>query len=205
MNIGARALTVTFGRPLSSGVFGSVGWIIAWIAVWLIAGSSAGMIAGCSSNQPERDFDLLVTRVHPIEYARILCSGIDIEDRHSCMTSVIQHHHAAKHRELTPDEVVNGPFVIVFGGDLYRGNYVSNPFASAFTVSNGYNICRGRFNAFAGDTSPVFRVACDDGSRGRARIVLDTSGRNGLGIAEMSDGMRGDIVFGHAAVGGAFL
>lgn len=171
----------------------------------LVAALIAAAMAGCARNHAERDFDLLFTRVHPIEYARILCSGIDMEDRHTCVTSVMQHYNEAKHRELTPDEVVNGPFVIVFGGVLYRGNYVSNPFASAFTVSNGYNVCRGRFNAFAGDTAPVFRVFCDDGSSGRARIMLDTEGRNGLGIIEMSDGTRGDIVFGHAAVGGAFL
>jgi hypothetical protein len=121
------------------------------------------------------------------------------------MTSVIEHQAEARDWELTPAEVVDGPFVVLLGDDLYRGSYVSNPFAAAFTISNGYNICRGRYDAFNGDTEAVFDLYCDDGSRGMANIILDTSGSNGVGILDMDDGRRGRIVFGHAAVGGDFL
>ena len=41
------------------------------------------------------------------------------------------------------------------------------------TVSNGFNICRGRYNAFAGDTRADFAVHCDDGSTGFANIMLE--------------------------------
>ena len=171
----------------------------AWIALCAMATS------GCSSNSATRDYNLVFTDVKPIQYARILCRGIPIEDQHTCMTSVIEHQAEARDWELTPAEVVDGPFVVLLGDDLYRGSYVSNPFAAAFTISNGYNICRGRYDAFNGDTEAVFDLYCDDGSRGMANIILDTSGSNGVGILDMDDGRRGRIVFGHAAVGGDFL
>jgi hypothetical protein len=177
----------------------SVGLGVVLVAGWAVSS------AGCSSNAVTRDYNLVYTEVDPLEYARILCSGIDMQDQHTCLTSVMEHNKEMRDRDLTPDEVVNGPFVVVLRDDLYRGNYVSQPFASAFTVSNGRNICRGRYNAFAGDTKAIFKVICDDGSRGTANIMLDTGGRNGVGEVTMDDGTRGQIVFGHAAVGGAFL
>jgi hypothetical protein len=128
-----------------------------------------------------------------------------MQDQHTCMTSVIAHYREARFDEPDPSEVTDGPFVIVLENDLYRGTYVSQPFASAFTVSNGYNICRGRYNAFAGDTRADFDVRCDDGSTGVANIILDIDGRNGVGALELYDGRRGQIVFGHRAVGGNFL
>lgn len=161
--------------------------------------------AGCGGDDATRDYDLVYTRVDPLEYARILCSGIDMRDQHTCLTSVMQHNKETRDLDVTPDEAVNGPFVVLLQDDLYRGRYVSQPFAAAFTVSNGINVCRGRYNAFAGDTRAVFKVICDDGSRGSANIMLDTGGRNGVGEVTMDDGTRGKIVFGHAAVGGAFL
>lgn len=176
----------------------------AGLGALLVAGWALSS-AGCGSNAATRDYNLVYTSVDPLEYARILCSGIDMLDRHTCLTSVMQHNKEMRDRDLTPDEVVNGPFVVVLQDDLYRGSYVSQPFASAFTVSNGINVCRGRYNAFAGDTRAIFKVVCDDGSRGTANIMLDTGGRNGVGEVTMDDGTHGQIVFGHAAVGGAFL
>jgi hypothetical protein len=161
--------------------------------------------AGCSSNAATRDYNLVFTKVDALEYANILCSGIDMQDRHTCLTSVMQHVKDMRERSVTPREVLDGPFVVVLRNDLYQGNYVSQPFAAAFTVSNGINICRGRYNAFAGDTKAIFKVRCDDGATGSANIMLDAAGRNGVGIVDMDDGTRGAIVFGHAAVGGAFL
>lgn len=173
----------------------------------LLLAAGAAAAAGCSGNRnvADVDYDLLYTDVPPIEYARILCRGIPIEDRHTCMTSVIQHHREASRLDYDPDEVVNGPFVVVLDEDVYQGTYVSQPLAAAFTVTNGYNICRGRYSALAGDTEAIFRVQCDNGARGDANIILDRSGRNGIGELQLTDGSRGDIVFGHAAVGGAFL
>jgi hypothetical protein len=163
------------------------------------------LTAGCGGNKAERDYDLLFTDVEPIEYARILCRGIEMQDQHTCMTSVLAHYRSTRYFDPDPSQVTNGPFVVVFDDDLYRGTYVSQPFASAFTVSNGFNICRGRYNAFAGDTRADFAVHCDDGSTGFANIMLDIDGRNGVGELELYDGRRGEIVFGYRAVGGNFL
>lgn len=164
-----------------------------------------GLTAGCSSNQKQVDYDLLFTDVEPIDYARILCRGIEMQDQHTCMTSVIQHYRDMRDYEPTPSEVNAGPFVIVLDDDLYRGTYVSNPFVSAFTVSNGGNLCRGRYNAFGGDSRAEFAVRCEDGSTGMANIILDVDGRNGIGKMDFTDGRRGEIAFGHRAVGGNFL
>lgn len=171
----------------------------------LFSGYILLLSSGCSTNPANRDYNMLYTDIDPLEYARILCRRISMQDRHTCLTSVIQHYHDTVDQELTPEQVVSGPFVVVLQDDLYRGNYVSQPFAAAFTVSNGVNVCRGRYNAFAGDTEAVFKVFCDDGSRGSANIMLDQRGRNGIGVLQMNDGTRGDIVFGYTAVGGAFL
>ncbi|MGD8207166.1 MAG: hypothetical protein PVH47_03715 [Thiohalocapsa sp.] len=163
------------------------------------------VLVACSGDAAQRDYDLLFTDVAPLEYARVLCARIPLQERHGCMTSVLRHHRDHRDREREPSDVVNGPFVMVLGQDLYRGSYVSEPFAAAFTVSNGFRVCRGRYNAFAGDTRAVFAVRCDDGSRGTANIILDRSGANGIGEVSMDDGTSGQIVFGYTAVGGEFL
>lgn len=171
----------------------------------LLAGIAALTAIGCGSSPARRDYNLVYTYIDPLEYARILCSGIEMVDRHTCLTSVMQHYEEVSERDPTPDEVLNGPFVVLLRDEVYQGSYVSQPFAAAFTVSNGANVCRGRYNAFAGDTRAVFQVFCDDGARGTANIMLDQAGRNGIGELELDDGSRGDIVFGYAAVGGDFL
>jgi hypothetical protein len=176
--------------------------------IWLLALSLcllACLLTGCGANEAQRDYDLLFTNVEPVEYARILCRGVDMRDEHTCMTSVVQHWHDARYDEPDPSQVKGDPFVIVTDAELYRGTYLSQPFASAFAVSSGSVICRGRYNAFGGDTRADFDVRCDDGSSGVANIILDVDGRNGIGRMDFYDGRRGDIVFGHRAVGGNYL
>jgi hypothetical protein len=157
-------------------------------------------LGACSAARHPRDLDLVFLDVTPMDYARILCRLTPMLDRHTCMTSVIEHYRATRARDLSPSEVTAGPFVALIGERFYRGRYRSDPFAAAFSVSDGARTCRGRYSAFAGDTSPVFRVRCDDGHRGSAQIVLDQTGANGLGRVKMEDGTNGDIVFGYAAV-----
>ncbi|MCG6941788.1 MAG: hypothetical protein LJE69_11135 [Thiohalocapsa sp.] len=164
-----------------------------------------GLVAGCAENKGQINYNLLFTDVEPIQYARILCRGIPMHDQHTCMTSVLAHYRATRFDQPDPSQVTNGPFVVVFDDDLYRGSYISQPFIAAFTVTNGSNICRGRYDAFAGDTRADFRVWCDDGSTGFANIILDVDGRNGIGEFVLNDGRRGEIVFGYRAVGGDFL
>lgn len=160
--------------------------------------------AGCTNNEAQRDYNLLFTQVEPIEYARILCQGIPMEDRHTCMTSVMQYNEANRDRLLSPGETANGPFVMFLDDQLYEGLYVSQPLASAFTVSSAGNVCRGRYNAIDGDREPIFRVRCEDGGQGEATTIRDVTGANGIGRVELTDGRRGRIVFGYAAVGGDF-
>jgi hypothetical protein len=159
-------------------------------------------ISGCAGKPGQVDYDLVFTDVEPIEYARILCARIPLGERHSCMTAVIDHHREYRYDDRPPENVVGGPFVMFIGNEMYRGSYVSQPFAAAFSVTSGSTICRGRYNAFAGDTRAIFDVWCDDGGRGSANIILDRGGRNGIGQVIMDDGRTGRIVFGAAAVGG---
>ncbi|WP_462322606.1 hypothetical protein [Halochromatium sp.] len=161
-------------------------------------------LASCSANRAPVDLNLVFVEVAPLDYARILCQLEPMAERHTCMTSVVGHYREHRNLEISPTEAVDGPFVAFIDKQLYRGRYVSNPFAAAFSVSNGRTICRGRYNAFAGDSRPVFRFRCNDGREGRAQIVLDQTGRNGIGKLWMASGSTGDIVFGYAAVGGAF-
>ncbi len=164
----------------------------------------SAIILGCAANRAPVDLNLVFVDVKPIDYARILCRLVPMNERHTCMTTVIAHYRDNRGRDIAPDEAVDGPLVAFIDNQLYQGSYVSNPLAAAFSITNGSNICRGRYSAFAGDTEPVFRFRCTDRREGRAQIVLDQTGRNGIGKLEMTNGSSGDIVFGHAAVGGLF-
>jgi hypothetical protein len=171
----------------------------------LLTTALAALTAGCSSNGEEHDYDLLYTNVEPIDFARILCRGVEMRDEHTCLTSVIEHWHDTRYDEPDPSEVTGGPMVVVFDEEFFRGTYVSNPFQAAFTVASATNLCRGRFDAFGGSVRAEYKVRCDDGSTGVAKLQLARDGRNGIGFMELFDGRRGDIVFGHRAVGGSFL
>jgi len=144
--------------------------------------------------------DRVFVEVEPLDYARTLCRLEPMLERHSCMTAVVSHYRETRRHDLPAKAATEGPFVAFIDDALYRGRYVSNPFAAAFTVSEGSSVCRGRYNAFAGDDRPVFRLRCDDGREGRAQIVLDQTGSNGIGRVWMESGTSGDVVFGEAAV-----
>lgn len=175
-----------------------------WLQQSALALLCATSLAACSASRAPVDLNLVFVEVTPMDYARILCRLEPMAQRHTCMTSVIAHYRENRNLEIPPTEAVDGPFVALIDDQLYRGSYVSNPLAAAFSVSDGRTVCRGRYNAFAGDPEPVFRVHCNDGREGRAQIVLDQTGRNGIGKLWMVSGSTGDIVFGYAAVGGVF-
>jgi hypothetical protein len=88
------------------------------------------------------------------------------------------------------------------GGEVYVGDYRSNPFKADFRVSNGRNGCRGAYNAITGSADAVFDVYCDDGRSGWADVIRAGDGRNGIGKIALDDGAEGDIVFGHLPLGG---
>ncbi|NBC48184.1 MAG: hypothetical protein GVY22_09365 [Gammaproteobacteria bacterium] len=158
------------------------------------------LIIGCTTGRPPDDLDRVFVEVRPLDYARRLCRLEPIVERHTCMTEVVSHYREAQDRDRPAQDATEGPFVAFIDDVLYRGRYVSNPFAAAFTVSDGATICRGRYSAFAGDTKPIFQVRCSDGRQGRAQIVLDQTGRNGIGRLSMLSGTTGDILFGDAAI-----
>lgn len=159
------------------------------------------MISGCA-NQPERIDYRRVTRViAPIEYAQIQCSSIPIIERHTCLTAVIEHYENVHQQQSTSPTPMNKPFLLVFDdGAEYRGRYLSNAFAAYFKVDHQKKQCIGQYNAFAGDASSIFRIHCNNGITGHADIILDHSGKNGIGEFQMSNNKHGHIVFGEAAV-----
>ncbi|MEA3642869.1 MAG: hypothetical protein VBE63_23435 [Lamprobacter sp.] len=175
-----------------------------WLQQLALAPLYLTALAGCSASRAPVDLNLVFVEVTPMDYAHILCQLEPMAERHTCMTSVVGHYREHRNRDSAPMEAVGGPFVAFIDRQRYRGSYVSNPFAAAFSVSHGRTLCRGRYNAFAGDAEAIFRLRCDDGREGRAQIVLDQTGRNGIGKLWMASGSTGDIVFGYAAVGGAF-
>ncbi len=158
------------------------------------------ILTGCSTDTSERDYNLVFSDIQPMDYARIQCRLVPMEDRHTCLTTSLQHYRDVTRDPIPRDQVTRGPMVAVLRDEMYRGSYISYPLSAAFTLSNGRNVCRGRFNAFAGDKMSIYRVRCDNGATGSANLVLDITGANGLGIFEMDDGTRGQIIFGPAAV-----
>ncbi|MFE8033388.1 hypothetical protein [Thiohalocapsa marina] len=167
-------------------------------------------LPGCSGTAGRHDLSLLYARVEPIEYARILCASVDLQYLHTCLNQLMAHYRAVRQdrgrrdRDQDSSSTGNhgeGPLVAILGEDRYSGRYRTTLFTGRFTIDNGRRVCRGRYSAFAGDAEPVYRVTCDDGVRGTARLVLDTRGRDGIGALTLDDGSRADIVFGPALEG----
>lgn len=158
--------------------------------------------AGCAQSPKTIDYDLVTTNIKPYEYAEVLCHGVSMDIRHTCMTRAMHHYRERVRVEGPPAEATQGPFAMVFAnGDFYAGRYVSEPFSSAFRVRNEHGQqCRGRYSAFAGDKDPIFTIRCDGGTTGQGNIILDLGGRNGLGEFKLDDGRFGRIAFGYAAV-----
>lgn len=164
--------------------------------------AAASVLSGCAQSPKTIDYDLVTTNIKPFEYGEVLCHGVSMDVRHTCMTQAMQHYRERVRVDGPPAEATVGPFAMVFDdGDFYSGRYVSDPFAAAFTVRNEHHQqCRGRYNAFQGDKDPIFKIRCDDGTVGRGNIILDLGGRNGLGEFTLNDGRRGRIAFGYAAI-----
>lgn len=170
----------------------------------LVAGlcSAVLALAGCARTPETIDYDLVTTNIKPYEYAKVLCHGVSMDVRHTCLTLAMQHYRERVHIDGPLAEATQGPFAMVFAdGDFYVGRYTSDPFALAFTARNaGGRQCRGRYNAFYGDKDPIIKIRCDGGAAGHGNLILDLGGRNGLGEFKLADGRHGRIAFGYAAV-----
>jgi hypothetical protein len=168
------------------------------------------MMGGCASHpttQNTIDYTAqIATTIEPLDYGRILCRTAPVANRHTCLTMVIRHYLEYRDQQPSPVRSQYEPFVLLMPNDeLYRGYYRSTPFSGHFTVFNdAHAVCKGHYNAFLGAHKPQFEVRCDHGLTGTADLVLDRYGRNGLGIVELTNGQRGWIVFGTAAVSDDF-
>jgi len=164
-------------------------------------GLLAVLAAGCASSDDPVGGGI-VTRVSSMEYARMICKGVLMEEYATCVNGMLQVYEEPQEWTFPPNQTTSGPFLIMLGGRNYYGWYRSQPFVADFRVSDGLTICRGAYNAFTGSTDTVFAVTCDDGRRGTARTVRDMSGANGVGTLSMDNGDLGRIVFGRDVLRG---
>lgn len=142
------------------------------------------------------------TMVEPIDYANTLCETLPREEYSACASAVLEHYRKRSYQtDLDPGESTSGPIAMVTAQRLYQGHYTSNPFAAYFQVVSESETCRGSYSAVHGSKQAILDVACDDGRRGTADLVLDQTGRNGIGTVAFDDGSVGRIVFGHGAAG----
>lgn len=162
-----------------------------------------GIFSGYGTmDQPDR-LSAAYTPVGVSEYGDLLCGHVEPEEYASCVNQIWDHYRETDQKTFENQSSTSGPFAVVVWGEIFLGSYWSDAFSASFQVSNDRMSCRGSYNAFFGATEPVFDVSCDNGKRGKARIVRDREGRNGIGRVVMNDGTVGKIVFGYATVGGA--
>lgn len=158
--------------------------------------SVCGIFSGWgTTEQPERS-EALYTPVSAAEYSRYLCGHIDIKDFATCANRVEEFYRESANDPISPGSSTSGPFAVLLQDDLMIGSYRSDPFSASFRVSSDRNGCEGSYNAIHGDTEGIFKVSCDNGEAGSARIVRDRYGRDGIGVVIMDDGAEGKIVFG---------
>ena len=162
-----------------------------------------GIFSGFGTmDQPER----LTAAYSPVsvsEYGALLCGHLEPEDYASCVNQIWEHYRETDRAGPAPGDSTSGPFAVVVWDEVFLGSYWSDLFSASFSVSNDRLSCRGSYSALRGDTETVFDVTCDNGKHGKAAIVRDRSGGNGIGRVRMDDGAVGKVVFGHATVGGA--
>ena len=160
------------------------------------------IVLGACGLVPPNHLGGIGASVSPTDYARRLCEHLDPESYSSCVSQVLDEIDRGQPDPLPPGYSTSGPFAVVMGGEVYVGDYRSNPFKADFRVSNGRNGCRGAYNAITGSADAVFDVYCDDGRSGWADLIRAGDGRNGIGKIALDDGTEGDIVFGHLPLGG---
>jgi hypothetical protein len=162
-----------------------------------------GIFSGYGTTEEPERLSAVYTPISVSEYGDLLCGHLAPEDYASCVNRIWDHYRQANREPSEPGDSSSGPFAVVVWGEVFLGSYWSDPFSASFSVSNGRLACRGSYNAFFGDKEAVFDVLCDNGKHGKAQMVRDRSGRNGIGRVYMDDGIVGKVVFGHATVGGA--
>jgi hypothetical protein len=161
----------------------------------------ASLLGGCGSFLPGH-IGGITTYVSPDDYGERLCRQVPLESYPSCLSNVLDYFEQPRADDV-PGHSTAGPFAVAMDGALYLGTYDSTPFAAHFRVSSGVKACHGSYNAFTGSRAALFDVYCDDGRAGWADTIRDQTGRNGIGQLTLSDGTKGDIVFGYVPLGRA--
>ena len=160
------------------------------------------LLSGCGSFLPGH-IGGIVTYVSPDDYAERLCAHVELESYPSCMSHVLDYFAEPHADDIPVSQATSGPFAVVMDRALYLGTYQGGPFSSSFRVASGTKACRGSFSAFTGSRDAIYDVYCDDGRAGWAATIRDQTGRNGIGQLTLSDGTKGEIVFGYLALGKA--
>jgi hypothetical protein len=162
-------------------------------------GPWCGILSGYGATTwPERA-QAVYTPVVPTEYGDILCENRSIEDYASCVNRVRDYYRKFEGASEAEGTATSGPFAVLMDGKLYVGSYRTDLLSGSVLVSSGASSCTGSYNAFFGSNSSVFAVSCDDGRTGSAEIVRDRKGRSGIGYISLTDGTKGNIVFGWPA------
>jgi hypothetical protein len=158
-------------------------------------------LAGCGTLLPGH-LGGIATAVSPEDYAQRLCRHLPLEEYPACVSHVLDYFDET-YAQPTPEQAVSGPFAVAMDNRIYMGTYVSQPFAASFRVASGTKGCHGSYNVLKGSQDALFDVYCDDGRSGWADIILDQTGRAGIGQLTLGDGTKGDIVFGYKPLGKA--
>jgi hypothetical protein len=164
--------------------------------------ATAVLVGGCGTSLPAH-IGGITTYVSPMDYGEQLCADLPLESYPSCVSQVLDYFEQPHANEIPRGHSTSGPFALMLGGELYMGTYNSNPFKSRFRVASENKFCRGSFNAFAGSREALYDVYCSDGRAGWADIILDQTGRNGIGQLSLNDGTKGKIIFGYLPLGQA--
>lgn len=162
----------------------------------------AALLGGCGSFLPGH-IGGLTTYVSPDDYAQRLCRGVELEAYPACVSQILDYFDEPLADSIPRGQSSSGPFAVAMQGALYLGTYQASPFAGRFRVVSGTNTCRGSYSAFAGFRAPIYDVYCDDGRSGWAETIRDQTGANGIGQLTLTDGTKGDIVFGYLPLGRA--
>jgi hypothetical protein len=158
--------------------------------------SVCGIFSGWGTREQPQRSEALYTPVTLDEYSKDLCSTVDIEDYATCANRVEEYYRDSLQSTEAPGSATSGPFAVLLENELYVGSYWSDVFSASFRVASDGKSCRGSYNALYGDKDKVFKVWCDNGRRGTARIVSDRYGRDGIGVVIMDDGTEGKIAYG---------
>jgi hypothetical protein len=162
----------------------------------------AALLAGCGTMLPGH-IGGITTYVSPDDYGERLCRNLDLESYPSCLSNVLDYFDEPHANVIPRGHSTSGPFAVAMGGALYLGTYDSQPFAGQFRVASGTRSCHGSFNVLKGSRDALYDVYCNDGRAGWADLILDQTGRNGIGQLTLSDGTKGDIIFGYLPLGRA--